>query len=79
MQALRIVLIVLEVITSVLLTTVVLLQSGKESGLSGVISGNNTDTYLGKSKAGGLDKKLATSTKWIGLVWVLLALSLSFV
>jgi preprotein translocase subunit SecG len=79
MQVLRIVLIVLEVLASIALTAVVLLQSGKESGLSGAISGGNTDTYLGKSKSGTLDKKLASSTKWIGLAWILLALSLSFV
>lgn len=79
MEVLRIILIVLEVIASVALTAVVLLQSGKEAGLSGAISGGNTDTYLGKNKSSSWDKKLASSTKWIALVWLLLALSLSFV
>lgn len=80
MPIVRTILIVLEVIASVALIAVVLLQSGKEAGLSGAIAGGNSDTYLGKnSKAGGLDKKLAASTKWIALVWILLALSLSFV
>ena len=80
MEVLRIILIVLEVIASVALTAVVLLQSGKEAGLSGAIAGGSNDTYLSKnSKAGGLDKKLAASTKWIALVWIALALSLSFV
>ncbi len=79
MEVLRIILIVLEVIASIALTTVVLLQSGKEAGLSGAIAGGNTDTYLGKSKSGSLDKKLASCTKWIALVWILLALSLSLV
>lgn len=80
MEILRIVLIVLEVLASVALTTVVLLQSGKEAGLSGAIAGGNNDTYLSKnSKAGSLDKKLASSTKWIALVWILLALALSLV
>ena len=79
MGVLRIILIVLEVIASIALTTVVLLQSGKEAGLSGAIAGGNTDTYLGKNKSSSWDKKLASSTKWIALVWVLLALSLSLV
>ena len=79
METLRTILIIAEVVVSVLLTVVVLLQSGKESGLSGVISGGNTDTYLGKSKAGTLDKKLASWTKWIALLWILLALSLNIV
>ena len=60
------------------LVIVVLVQSGKESGLSGAISGNS-DSYMNKSKLGGLDKVLAKATKWIALAWVLLTLSLSLV
>lgn len=77
MAALKIVLTILEVISSVALIVVVLLQSGKEAGM-GVISGNN-ETYLSKSKHGSLDKILASATKWIALVWVLLTLSLSLI
>lgn len=78
MGVLRIILIVLEVIASVVLVGVVLLQSGKEAGLSGALSGNN-DSYLSKSKNASLDKKLAAATKWIALVWILLTLSLSLI
>ncbi len=78
MEIVNIVLTVLEVITSVALIVVILLQSGKESGLSGAISGG-ADTYMGKNKASSLDKKLATSTKWIIAAWVLLTLSLHLV
>ena len=76
MEVFRIIMTVLEVIASVILVVVVLMQSGKEAGLSGAISGN-TDTYLNKSKKGSLDKTLASATKWIALVWILLTLSLS--
>ncbi len=69
---------VLEVIASVLLVAVVLVQSGKESGLSGAVSGNS-DSYMNKSNLGGLDKKLASATKWIALVWVVLTLILSLI
>ena len=78
MGILEIILIVLEVIASVALTLVVLLQSGKQSGLSGALSGNN-DSFLSKGKTNSLDKLLASSTKWIALVWVLLTLSLSMI
>ncbi len=78
MEALKIVLIVLEVIASLALVVVVLLQSGKEAGLSGAISGNS-DSYLSKGKRGSLDKRLAAATKWVALVWILLTLSLSLV
>ena len=78
MEIIKIVVTVLEVIFSVGLITVVLLQSGKESGLSGAISGG-ADTYMGKGKSSTLDQKLASATKWIALVWVLLTLSLSLI
>ncbi|MBQ6996925.1 MAG: preprotein translocase subunit SecG [Oscillospiraceae bacterium] len=66
--------IALVVLTSLALIVVVLLQSGKESGL-GSITGKN-ETYLGKSKFGTLDKVLASATKWIVLAWAVLTLTL---
>lgn len=71
------VLIILEALCSLALIVVVLLQSGKEAGLSGAISGAS-DNYLNKSKKGDLDSVLASSTKWIALAWVILTLVLSF-
>ena len=78
MEILKVILTVLEVIASVALVVVVLLQSGKESGLSGAIAGNS-DSYMSKSKNGGLDKLLAKSTKWIALAWIVLTLILSLI
>ncbi|MBQ7800708.1 MAG: preprotein translocase subunit SecG [Oscillospiraceae bacterium] len=72
------VLTILEAIASIALIVVVLLQSGKEAGLSGAIAGGS-ETYLSKSKKKGMDQVLASSTKWIALVWILLTLSLSLV
>ena len=74
----EIVLTVLEAIASIALIVVVLLQSGKEAGLSGALSGSS-DSYLSKNKKGNLDAKLASSTKWIALAWVILTLVLSLV
>ena len=76
MEVFKTVVTVLEAIISLALIVIVLLQSGKESGLSGAIAGGN-DTYMSKGKNGTLDKKLASATKWIALAWVLLTLSLS--
>ena len=78
MGVLKIVLTVFEVLASVLLIAVVLLQSGKESGLSGAIAGNS-ESYMNKSKMGGLDKKLASATKWIALAWIVLTLALCLI
>ena len=74
----EIVLTILEALASVALIVIVLLQSGKEAGLSGALTGG-ADTYLSKNKKKGMDQMLASSTKWIALVWVLLTLSLSLV
>ena len=78
MEALEIILIILEVLLSVALIVVVLLQSGKEAGLSGALSGN-TDTYLSKNKKKNLDQMLASSTKWIAAAWILVTLFISLV
>lgn len=74
----EIVLTVLEVLLSIALIVVVLLQSGKESGLSGALSGNN-DTYLSKNKGKNLDQVLASSTKWIALAWIIVTLGMSLI
>ena len=78
MEILETILIILEALCSVALIVVVLLQSGKEAGLSGALAGSS-DSYLSKNKKGGLDQVLATSTKWIALVWIVLTLVLSLV
>ena len=77
MQTLRLILLILEVVTSLALVVVIMLQSSKESGL-GAISGNS-DTYMGKGKAKSLDKKLASATKWIALVWILVTMGLNLI
>ena len=76
MEVLKTIVIVLEVLASVALIAIVLLQSGKEAGLSGAIAGNS-DSYMSKSKNGGLDKKLASATKWVALAWIVLTLVIS--
>ena len=72
------ILIILETLCSIALIGVVLLQSGKEEGLSGALSGAS-NSYMNKNKASGLDAKLASSTKWIALAWIILTLALSLI
>ena len=78
MEVIKIILTVLEVLASVALIAVVLMQSGKEAGLSGALAGNN-ESYMNKSKMGGLDKMLAKATKWIALAWIVLTLILCLI
>ena len=77
MGVVEIILIVLECLVSLALVLIVLFQSGKEAGLSGALAGKS-ETYLSKNKSAALDKKLAASTKWVALAWVVLTLMLSF-
>jgi len=73
-----IVLTILLLLTELFLIAVVLLQSGKRSGLSGAISGA-ADTFMTKSKAKTWDAKLAKMTKWVALALVLLVLVLNLI
>ena len=72
------VLTILEAIASIALIIIVLLQSGKEAGLSGAITGGS-DTYLSKGKGKNMAQVLASATKWVALAWVILTLSLSLI
>ena len=72
------VLIILEALCSLALIVVVLLQSGKEAGLSGALTGAS-ESYMNKNKKGGMDQMLASSTKWIACAWVVLTLILSLI
>ena len=78
MSALNIVLTILQVLSGLAVTVIVLMQSGKSAGMSGAISGG-ADTFLSKGKAKTLDAKLARWTKWFALAFVLLTLVLHFV
>ncbi len=67
---------ILQVVSCLFLIIVVLLQSGKRSGLSGAISGA-ADTFMTHSKAVTWDAKFAKMTKWVGLGFVVLTLALN--
>ncbi len=78
MEVVKIIVTVLEVLASIALVGVVLMQSGKESGLSGAIAGN-TDSYMNQGKTASRDKMLASITKWVALAWIVLTLILSLI
>ena len=78
MSAIEIVLTVLQLLSGLAVTAIVLMQSGKSSGLSGVIAGG-AETFMSKGKAKTLDAKLAKATKWFGLAFVVLTLVLTVI
>ncbi len=69
---------IIQLISCVILIAVVLLQSGKTAGISGVLGGGS-DTYLAKNKAKSIDSKLARATKWVAIVFAVLTLLLSII
>ena len=76
MRPIEIVLTVLQLLSGLAVTLIVLMQSGKSSGLSGVIAGG-AETFMSKGKAKTLDAKLAKMTKWFALGFVVLTLVLN--
>ncbi len=69
---------IIQLLFAVILTVVVLFQSGKTAGLSGAISGG-ADTFLSKNKARSVDAKLARATKYVAIIFILLTLALNMV
>ena len=67
---------IVQLLACLVLIAVVLLQSGKTAGLSGVIGGGS-DTYLSKNKGKTFDSKLSRATKWFAIVFVVLTLALN--
>ena len=69
---------ILQLLSGLAVTVIVLMQSGKSSGLSGAIAGG-ADTFMSKGKAKTLDAKLAKMTTWFSLVFVVLTLVLTVI
>ena len=76
MDALVIVITVLQLLCGLAVILAVLFQSGKSAGLSGTIGGV-ADTFMAKGKAKSFDAKLARATKWLGAVFIVLTLVLT--
>jgi preprotein translocase subunit SecG len=69
---------IIQLISCIALIGVVMLQSGKTAGLSGVLGGGS-DTYLSKNKGKTLDSKLSRATKWVAIVFAVLTLLLGII
>ena len=78
METLKIVLTVIQMIGSVFLIGVVLLQPSKKAGLSGSIAGAG-DTFLSKNKSRSWDKRMERLTVIVGIVFVVITLAINFV
>lgn len=78
MTVLKIILMIIYAIICVALTVIVLMQEGKQAGLSGSISGA-ADTYWGKNKGRSMEGALERITKFLAVGFILLSLILNMI
>lgn len=76
MNIFAIILSVIFVICCIALIVIILLQSSRDAGFSGAISGN-TDTYWGKNKANSMEGKLERYTKVLAAIFIIVAIILN--
>ncbi len=72
----KIVLTVLFIIISLAITVIVLMQEGKQAGLSSSVSGGS-DTYWGKNKGRSAEGALEKVTTILGILFIVIALILN--
>ncbi len=78
LNVLQIILTIVFFVVCISLVVVILLQSSRNAGLSGTVSGMG-ETYWGKNKANSIEGKLEKYTKILGAVFIILAIILNVV
>lgn len=71
MEILKMVLMILFAIDCIALTVIVLLQEGKSAGLGTI--GGMADTYWGQNKGRSMEGALVKSTKFLAVLFIVLA------
>jgi len=77
MPIIKMTFVIVQLLACVTLMVVIILQSGKNSGLSS-LSGK-ADTYLSKNKQKSRDARLALATKWVAGLFLLLTVALNLI
>lgn len=65
---------IILIASALFLIVTILLQSGKEKGLSGSIGGGSSDTFFGKNKGSTKEKRLSKATTIVAIIFVLVVL-----
>ena len=73
MNAVEIILGILVILVSLIIILAVLFQQGRRAGINGAISGG-ADTFLSKNKARTADALLARWTKYVAILFFVLAI-----
>ena len=72
-NAIQIIIGIFVIIVSLIIIVAVLLQPGRRAGINGAISGG-ADTFLSKNKARTFDAFLARWTKYVAILFFILAI-----
>ena len=72
-NAVEIILGIAVILVSLVIIAIVLLQQGHRAGINGAISGG-ADTFLSKNKARTADARLSRMTKYIAILFFVLAI-----
>ena len=75
MDIIKIVFSCIQMALCLILICVIILQSGKNSGLSAFTGAN--ESYLAKNKAKSRDARLALATKWVAGIFIVLTVVLN--
>ena len=70
---------ILHIVIAVALIVVVLFQTGKDTGLSGVIGGESSSSFYGKNKGKTKDAILAKVTTALAVLFLITSLVLTIV
>ena len=72
----KIAVMIVQLLCALFLIVVIMLQSGKNSGLGGSFGQSQTTGFGAQAKSKTWDAKFARMTKWVALAFVLLTLVL---
>ena len=75
-HTLHTILVLVYILVCCVLTVIVLMQEGKQAGLTGAISGA-AETYWGKNKGRSMEGGLELATRILAVVFVVLSLILN--
>lgn len=78
MSVWEIILGIATILVSLFIIVVILLQQGHRAGITGAISGG-ADTFLSKNKARTFDATLARFTKYVAILFFVLALVANYI
>ncbi len=71
MNAIQIILLVLQALVSVAFVLIVMSQTTKNEGLTGTIGGNVSANFKGKP---GFEERLQNYTRYLGIAWFVVAI-----